>query len=278
MNAIIQHTFNTGLGDCIVAVSEYIHHAEKLKKLGYRIHLKINTVNNKYYKNLNLFEIFEREEFNIFDSIDHVTASVTQWLDYTTAHISYIETAGQHWWDLFLDTPCNEPVIQFSQNVYGFNAVPEKNVKFNKSIYEMYEKLNLKNYNALYVRNFDNQEYLSLIEDNTLTISNIFNESDRVFVCSNSFLVKQELATNKKTLALSMPSESEPRTCDLFVGSHYNNHAHLSEDIKRERTLITLLEMLILSSAEKVYFLTSWNRISNFLFYTTVNNTPIIFL
>ena len=62
MNAIFQHTFNSGLGDCIVSITEYLNHANKLKKLGYAVHLKVNTTKNKYYSNLNLFDLI----FKIF--------------------------------------------------------------------------------------------------------------------------------------------------------------------------------------------------------------------
>ena len=272
MQAIIQHTFNSGLGDCVVAVSEYLHNAQRLKKLGYNITLNINTTNNLYYNDLNLFDIFDIKSFSIFNNINIINSSKDSYDGYLVNHISYgASKPGLHWWDLFLSCEDNFTVDTFPQNGLFFNnLINDNNIVFNPSIYETFNKLNHKNYDVIYLRPNDCEDNLKLYNIKKEKIDSILKKSDKVFVCSNSHKIKEQFCASN-IFKLNIPMEN-------LYGNHIYNNLKIDTDISKIRTQLAVLEMVILSKANRIYFATSWGRVSNFLYFAILNKVPIIYL
>jgi hypothetical protein len=274
MKAIIQHTFNSGLGDCTVAISEYIDTAKTLKSIGYdHIELKICTTNNLYYNDLNLFDLFNISDFSIFDDIEHIKYPIKQIHNYNISYISYgAKEPGLHWWDLFLDTdtPKDFKISFFPQNGYSFRDIPNYTVvNFSKDIVEKFNNIELKKqYCALHVRTLDLQDEFYLYEQNKTKIKKIYDEHKNVLVCSNSSPIKKELLKINSTLHIEQPLEES-------MGSHHCYRNIISDDLAKEKTIMTIVEMLAIAHSEKIYLLTSWGRISNFLFYPLINHIPL---
>lgn len=271
MNAIIQHTFNSGLGDCVICVTEYLNHGRKLKELGYNLHLKVNVTQNKYYKTINLFDLFDSTLFDIFTSIEYIDSSFKSIDGYVINYITYNTIAGSHWWDLFLDTECELSVERFLQRgtVFRNQYKPSWNVTFNKAVYDMYDDINLTEFDAIYLRTKDADETLSFYEQYERKIKDVYSTDKQVFVCSNSFAVKNKLKQNNQTLTVDIPGESK-------VGNHFGSQRRkFDEETNKQRTLLSLLDMLILSRANRIYFASHYARISNFLFYPFAHSVPI---
>lgn len=276
MNAIIQHNFTSGLGDCIVAMSEYIETAKKIKKNFNEINLKINTCNNLYYNNLNLFDLFDINSFNIFNNITHIDSPIYSLSDYKIEHLSYgAKSAGLHWWDLFINQNYAEKidVTIFPHAGYNFLKLPENNIQFNSNIIDSFNDISMfkQDYATLHIRTQDlvdepelYKKYFSIIED-------IYSVHNTIFVCSNSYIIKKELQKNKKSIILDHPLETS-------MGSHHCYKNLISNEIAKEKTIKTLVEILAIANSTKIYALTSWGRISNFLFYPIVKKIPIKFI
>jgi len=274
MNAIIQHTFNSGLGDAIVAISEYLHNTEILVSNGYKVDLKINTTNNMYYKNFEFFDFFDEDNFKIFNSVEFINEPIENINGFEIKHISYgASKPGLHWWDLFLDNINNLQIEIFPQSGLTYGNLPLKNnIKLSKQIHNMYQNLNYSNYSSIYLRPNDCDDNIDLYENKINEIINIYNNNNNIFICSNSYTLKQKLINNPKTLSINIPMEDTQ-------GNHiYHNQRISDQKILKERAMLSLLEILILANSNRVYFATSWNRISNFLFYSTINNIPISYI
>lgn len=276
MKAVIQHTFNSGIGDCIVAISEYIETAKTLKSIGCDyIELKICTSNNLYYNSLNLFELFDIEKFSIFDNIEHVSSAIKHINNFKIYHMSYgANEPGLHWWDLFLENdnilPETFKVSLFSQNGYSFHNIPNYHiVDFSKSVLDRFDLIKYKeSYCALHIRTQDLQDEFYLYDQNKIKIQEIYNEHKNILVCSNSSPIKKELLKINSSLHIKHPLEDS-------IGSHHCYRTTLSNEIAKEKTIMTLIEILAIANAKKIYLLTSWGRISNFLFYPLINNVSL---
>jgi|694.fasta_scaffold02373_10 hypothetical protein len=273
MKAIIQHNFTSGLGDCIVACTEYISTAQKLKSLGFSIDLKIYTENNLYYNNLNLFDILNEHNFiNLFDNIDHISSTYKTINNFEISHLSYgAREAGLHWWDLFTDYPIDPSIIDTFPNVgHDFNNIPNFNlIDFSSEVYDIYNNLKLKNdYICLHVRTQDLNDEMYLYENNLDKINNLYDQYNTIFVCSNSFSIKKELLKLSKTISIQHPLEDS-------MGSHHCYRNKIPNDIAKQKTLLSAAEILAINYAKEIFLLTSWHRISNFLFYPIVNKTKV---
>ncbi len=276
MKAIIQHNFNSGLGDCIVAIAEYIENIKYLKNLGFSTTLKINTNENKYYSNLDLFDLIDKNLFvSYFDTIEYIQNTETSYFGFINKHISYgAKKPGMHWWDLFIDTDQNIPIITFDQNHYEFNNVKNSSIKINftKNILDYTTKILSFNITSLYLRLKDYNDDINNISKTTLKyISDIYKQFNYVFICSNSYSIKEYIRSlyPEKTILLQSPLEKE-------LGYHYSSNLSSNDRYSSKiRTHITLAEMFILSKSNQIFFHTEWDRISNFLFPSYVNRVPI---
>lgn len=276
MKAIVQHNFNSGLGDCIVAIAEYIENIKYLKNLGFTTTLKINTNENKYYSNLDLFDLIDKNLFiSYFDTIEYIQNTESSYPGFINKHISYgAKKPGMHWWDLFIDTDQNIPIITFNQNHYEFSNVKNNSIKINftKNILDYTTKILSFNVTSLYLRLKDYNDDINNISETTLKhISDIYNQFNYVFICSNSYPIKEYIRSlyPKQTVLLQSPLEKE-------LGYHYSSNLSSGDRYSSKiRTYITLAEMFILSKSNQIFFHTEWDRISNFLFPSYVNMVPI---
>jgi hypothetical protein len=217
--------------------------------------------------------LFDSKEFDVFDTIQYIEASVKEFLNYKVKYISYISTPGLHWWDLFLDTDADITVDVYSQVGAGFSKLPEKGVRFNQEVYDIVEGLNYKNFESVYIRTLDANENTSLYDIHVSTIDEIHRNAVNVFTCSNSYQIKRLLSTYKNSLSVEIPYET-------YIGNHYHAHCNhkIDYDMAKKRTLLTLVEMTLLANSQYIYLITEWNRVSNFLFGAYVNKVPVKFL
>jgi hypothetical protein len=268
MNAIIPHTFRTGLGDCVVNIYQYIDYSRKLKEIGYKLHLKINVAQNKYYKNLNFFDLFDESTFNIFDSIEYIDSPVTSIPGYIVKKITRNST------EIFLDKDCDIPTTSFIQQgtIFHEDRKPSWVLPFSKVIYDMYNSLNLGDYNAIHFRSHDGDESLGLYEKHTQKITEICNAGKPILVCSNNYTLKNKLRENGNVITIDIPGE-------VNAGNHCNNQLKkFDNETNKQRTLMALLEMLTLSRSNKLYSISEYRRVSQFLFYPFTTSTPIEYL
>ena len=140
MRALIQDNFSSGLGDAIVAIYEYLETAKTLKSFGYRVELLLNISKNRYINSENFFDIFNRNEIDIFDSVVTTREPIRQnvFQDLTKVYSLGGANAGQHWWDLFITDPINfkyEHLSIYPQS--SLDVIPSKNIIiFHDNIYK----------------------------------------------------------------------------------------------------------------------------------------------
>lgn len=273
--AIIQHNFTSGLGDCIVAIHEYVQTARNLKSLGFNnINLYINTNNNLYYNKLNLFDLFDSSIFSIFNRVEHIHNPHVSIEGYKIGHLSYgANSPGLHWWDLFIDADYflnNLNIATFPHSGYTFQKLPSENLcLFSTDIISKFNTLQFsQSYVCLHIRTQDLDEEKNIYENNKDKIDEIYQSYPYVFVCSNSYSIKKELINNKKTLYFTHTLESS-------MSNHHNYKNKISDDLAKEKTIDTIMDMMGTMQAHKIYTLTSWNRISNFLFPALIHQVPI---
>ena len=66
MKVLVQHTFNSGLGDFLNCIYEYFHTCNNLKKLGYNdFSVKFYIKNNVYLHEELFFYFFKRSHLYI---------------------------------------------------------------------------------------------------------------------------------------------------------------------------------------------------------------------
>lgn len=286
MNILIQHTFNTGLGDCIVAVSEYVHNCLKLKDEGYKIHLKVNTSDNKYYKDLKLTDLFDESVFNIFDTVEYISNSFIIPPDnYEVKHISYnAPKPGLHWWDLFVEKNDNfdfDVTTFFQQPTTFANVQYAPILQLSHEVINIVEELNYTNESSIYLRSNDEVETLELYEIYKDIINDIVKTSSSIFVCSNSYTLKEKIKqiADNNLIYYNIPYEDNVQFSGTPLGNHFSSKycSNVPLDIRKKRTLYTMAEMVKLSKSKTIHYFTSWNRISNFLFLSIANNTEVIF-
>jgi len=197
MRSIIQHNFTSGLGDCLVAITEYLETTKKLKQLGYIVDLKLNLNQNSYIDKNDFFSIYNESKFTIFNSIEFLDSPITD-LCFLSLNIVYtISNAnpGMHWCDLYVsennfDTNLISIFPYYSNNlpekieilnekvIYGFNFIKEKYVSTSF-------------YSSIYIRTFDQNDGHDYFENIKEKIIEIIKNNNIVLVCSNSFNVKK---------------------------------------------------------------------------------------
>jgi hypothetical protein len=281
MKAIIQHNFTSGLGDAIVAIYEYLETAEKLKNLGFEIKLILNLTRNSYIDNSDFFQIFDKEEFFVFNNIEITEKPIydNNFGLYKKIYTLHNVSSGLHWWDLFVD---NENFDKSVITIYPQQSPlspPKRNI-LNKKIHQSYlETLNRinnnPNYISIYFRTFDLNDGINFFNEKKDVVIEILKNNANVFICSNSFKIK-ELIKNlgfKNLFQFEIPLEKN-------FGNHFQTKKIIenSNETLFERTKYTLFDMISLSNSHKIFFFTEWNRNSNFLIFSKINKTKIEFL
>ena len=278
MNAIIQHNFTSGLGDCIVAIYEYLDTAEILYNKGFKIKLILNLNRNSYINDEDFFEIFNKNEFKYFNEIEFTKTPINEIISDGLTRVYTLSSPppGSHWWDLFVSNPNYFNMDYVKIYPYQLNVIPVKRQIFNKKIIEEYENLKinsflLENFVSIYFRTFDLQDGDFLYETYKDNILNIIKSNDTVFICSNSFKFKNTINKFyfKNVKIYTIPEEEN-------YGNHfYGNKKMFNNEILLERTKFAIFDMMSLSKSSIIYHFTEWGRTSNFLFLSKINNVNI---
>lgn len=279
MKALIQHNFSSGLGDCIVAVYEYLETLETLKNLGYDVELILNIRNNVYLYNENFFDLFNEEVFNHFSKVTIVDTPISQivYEDLTRVYTLGNASPGQHWWDLYISDPENFKYELLSIYPYQESKTPKDIKIFNENIYEEYRNIKIKYnlntpFNSIYFRTYDYVDNSKLYLKYETLISELIVNNDKIFLCSNSFKLKDKIKKlgDGKIISYNIPYENE-------IGNHWTGRKPvMSQNELFERTKFTIFDMLTLSDSLNITHISEWGRTSNFLIFSKINKIQII--
>lgn len=279
MNALIQHNFSSGLGDCIVAVYEYLETSETLKNLGYDVELILNIKNNVYLYNENFFDLFNKDVFKHFSKVTIVDTPINQnvYEDLTIVYTLGSASPGQHWWDLYINDPENFKYEWLSIYPYQDCKTPKDIKIFNKNIYEEYRNIKTKYglntpFCSIYFRTFDYIDDSKLYLKYETLISELIVNNNKIFVCSNSYKLKNKIKElgGDKIISYDIPYENE-------IGNHWTGRKPtISQNELFERTKFTIFDMLTLSDSLNITHISEWSRTSNFLIFSKINNKQII--
>jgi hypothetical protein len=276
MKSIIQHNFTSGLGDCIVAIYEYIDTAEELINLGYTVELILNIDKNCYIYNDDFFNLFNKDEFTIFSKIEFTSTPITTIIynEYTRVYSLRSASPGAHWWDLFVDDP-----ELFDMNIikiypYKSNVLPKKRNIINDELIKEYQNISPKKpFVSIYYRSFDLRDGDNYLQSQKENIDKALKLNDNIFVCSNSFNFKKPIKdlNLENIMMYDIPEESN-------YGNHWYGHKlkFNENDILFERTKYTIFDMLTLSDSSFIHHFTEWGRTSNFLIFSKINKVNIV--
>ena len=284
MKAIIQHNFNTGWGDGLFAMTDYINNAIEMKRLGFEVELNFNIKTNLYFKTKTPLDYLDSEIFLVFDKINfnsEILNNNTQ-NGFLCVYTFSNAKPSQHFYDIFVDL---DSVDFFNQNIKinHFNMIgmvngfkPKVYPKLNKEILSLFEKFKknneLKHFDAIYFRTQDLQEEFDFLEKNKLILQQIVNSETNIFICSNSKEFKKYIKSlnRKNVYFFEIPLEDE-------WGGNHLLHQTIDDENLHNRNIFTFLDMWALSVANNIHFFTTWGRYSNFLFYAPINESNIIF-
>lgn len=278
MRALIQHNISSGFGDTVVAIFEYLNTTERLINKGYSVDLKINSIRNIYFELESFFDIFNREHFEIFNSIEFIDEPIHD-VEFDGLERVYSLSGvkpGAHWWDLFLEKNYSNDSLSCIQ-IYPYmcDTFPQYKEIFTKKIMSDYfdeinGKLEINNYTSIYFRTNDLEDNLEFFESQKEIVLHIINNNQKLFVCSNSYKFKlwiKEL-NNPNIFMFDIPGESE-------FGNHYNldllhklNMGLVLDGVntKNLRTKYTIYDILSLGFSSEINHFSSWGRTSNFTF------------
>ncbi len=284
MKAIIQHNFNTGWGDGLFAMTDYLNNTIELKKLGYEVELRFNIRTNLYFKSKKPLDYLEEEIFSIFDKIS--INSDFLYLDEQDGFSCVFTFAnakpGQHFYDIFVESSSkqfysdNMKVCHFNMinmiNGNLPNVYPILNSEIQKKFEDFIHRNDLVDYDSIYFRTQDLQEELDFLDSNKKTINEILSDNKKLFICSNSKEFKNYVKSlkNPNVYFWEIPLEDE-------WGGNHLLHQRIDDEILHERNIYTFLDMWTLSKSKKIHFFTTWGRYSNFLFYAPINGSQIIY-
>jgi hypothetical protein len=284
MKAIIQHNFNTGWGDGLFAITDYLNNTIELKKLGYEVELRFNIRTNLYFKSKKPLDYLEEEIFSIFDKIS--INSDFLYLDEQDGFSCVFTFAnakpGQHFYDIFVESSSkqfysdNMKVCHFNMinmiNGNLPNVYPILNSEIQKKFEDFIRRNDLVDYDSIYFRTQDLQEELEFLDSNKKTINEILSDNKKLFICSNSKEFKNYIKSlkNPNVYFWEIPLEDE-------WGGNHLLHQRIDDEILHERNIYTFLDMWTLSKSKKIHFFTTWGRYSNFLFYAPINGSQIIY-
>jgi len=280
MRALIQHNFTSGLGDFIVGIYEYLDTVKTLKNFGYSVELILNINNNQYIYAENFFDMFNKNIFNIFDSIKIVDVPINQnvYQDLTKVYTLGGADAGQHWWDLFISDPNNFKWDWLTIYPQEQDKTPHDIKIFTDKIYKEYDDTKIEYglnipYKSIFFRTEDYNDESELLVKYESIIKEIILSNNKIFVCSNSAKIKNKIKKidTVKVVTYDIPYE------DVF-GNHYTGRGDklgLSSSESFRRTKYTVFDMLTLSDSIDISHISEWNRSSNFLIFSKINKIKI---
>lgn len=284
MRLIVQHNYTSGHGDGIMAMIDYMNTVSDLKKLGFNGILKMSLARNFYFKNTTPLDYIDKKSFEMFDEIEITENPFTNVKQdgYTCVFTHAGASPAAHYWDLYID---DDSVNYFNENYkikqYHMGGLVNGDLplffpKFNFEILEKYENLKIKNnikkYNAIHFRTQDLQEELDFLEKNKNKIKKIVENSNKLFICSNSIEFKKYVKSlkNDNVFYWELPLEEE-------IGGNHLEHYKLEGSILHERNIFTFLDMWTLGNAKEIFFFTTWKRHSNFLVFGPLNKSVIYY-
>lgn len=284
MKAIVQHNFNTGFGDGLFAMTDYITNAKKLKELGFKIKLEFNLSLNLYFKDKSPIDYLDKESFNMFDEIVTTNNPIyeTNKNGYTCVFTHANAKPGQHYWDLFINDESldfyykNHIIENFNMNSMVSGKLPSVFPKLSSEILEKYNEFvktnNLYDFDAIYFRTQDLDEELDFLESKKERLNQIINSGRKIFFCSNSKEFKKYIKSfnNENLYYWEIPLEDE-------WGGNHLLHQRIDNENLHQRTIYTLLDMWTLCCSKNIHFFTTWGRYSNFMIYAPINNSKINF-
>jgi hypothetical protein len=277
MKAIIQHNFTTGIGDFICDLSESMHVAQELKKLGYEIHLRLNLLRNKYSKEPILCKILSEETLNFFSTIEEFTNPITDLeVENTTfwfaAHDP--QKPGTHRWDIFIDEiPQNISRIKFDANTASVGIVPQIIPQFSTPVLdkvEAFTKELTKGYSFVQIRIVDselNNSRLDVLYDKV--IAHIDNLDTQVHIGTNNKYLYNRFIKCERVVTYNFTTVDKLGN-DLNAIEYYTG-----EDVFLERLYDNIAEMASIVSCDKIYYYSDHNWVSNFLYYALCMNPKI---
>jgi hypothetical protein len=281
MKALIQHNFTSGLGDFIVGIYEYLDTVKTLKNFGYSVELILNINNNSYIYAENFFDMFNKNIFNIFDSIEIVDTPINQnvYQGLTKVYTLGSADAGQHWWDLFISDPNNFKYDWLTIYPQEQDKTPNDIKIFTDKIYKEYDDIKVEyglntSYKSIFFRTYDSLDESELFIKYENTIKEIILSNDKIFVCSNSSKIKNKIKKINidKVVTYDIPYE------DVF-GNHFRwggDKLGLSASELFKRSKYTIFDMLTISDSIDISHITEFNRSSNFLIFSKINKIKII--
>lgn len=276
MKAVIQHNFSSGLGDCIIAIYQYIDTAINLKHAGYTVNLIVNQNKNLYFHKADFFNVFNLETFkSVFDSIEVLSeesSPLTQPDDLFHVYTLGSARPGMHWWDLFVDNKdldIEKYVAEYTLYPQVSPVLPKEKNIFDSRVITKYKNQACNNkYVSIYFRSEDCAigDYKHFWPN----IEEVIQKNDQVFVCSNSVEFKIRLKELRyKNLIFN----------DIHLENIHGNHWGGALTTNREDSLLktvdTILDMLFMKDSDHIYHFTEWPRTSNFLFLSKIFHVPV---
>lgn len=276
MKLLIQHNFITGLGDMYVSVTQYLEFANEYKNKGYETELVVCFRENKYIDMIDFSEIFDMEYFSVFDKISYVKKPI---LEKKYEELTYVFTAnltvdpkpGQQDWDVFL-SELNEKLIIPNSTTYRLlvdNNQPKIKPKFSKEIIKESNILSSKigeNYNYLQIRMNDEK---SLTKDDYDMLDLFYNKitetNEKFHIGSNSQEVLNFFKNQKNIFTYSFEFSSKNDS-----NHNYFSSTNLSNEEYVKRLKSNIIEMVSIKNAKKIYQYSEIFWISQFLFYSFV--------
>jgi len=282
MKMLIQITFNNGLGNLYCGIVDVLHYVKTHKELGYKAELIFasngNSGGNKYIDNVSLDEIFDINDFDVFENIRNVHSSISTktFEDYHYHSTQYgPDYPGAHWWDVFYDTPPKIEIPKPAHNVERLltkEQLPEFLPKLNKIVYDKVDLILSEKQidGVIQVRHLDyhinpSDDFKNLVDKlyERVTKSNL-----TYYLTSNNQYLIDKLSGLPNIVIYKY------KNLDILPNDHnyFMTHKHVSRDILLERLYDNLCEMVLLEKFNKVYHYTSFSWISTFLYYSRAKN------
>lgn len=280
MKVLIQQNWTSGLGDLYIGACEYLNFVKRLKDLGYETELNFSyngfTGGNKFI-GPNPFEtIFDIKSFDVFDkiTISEYPIGEKNYNNLIYNHTQYgPNSPGIHWWDCWFDVV---PDINIYPNFSPYTLLSGEQIpsilpKFNEEVYKRSNKFVStigEGYNFIQIRYFD---YNFKSEDITSSVSKLY---DAIEISDQKFHIGSNNQYSINTLKI-LPNVTtyEFNNLDLFPNDHtyYFYNKHISNDILLDRLYDNISEMVSIENAKKIYQLTYYSWISNFVYYGLSN-------
>lgn len=282
MKILIQITFNNGLGNLYSGIVDVLHYVKRHKELGYDAELIFashgNAGGNKYIDYVTFEEMFNIDDFEIFDNIRNVKHSIGDKLfeGYTYHSTQYgPDYPGAHWWDVFYDVP---PEVELPKPAHNMERLLTKEQvpiflpRMNDIVYNKVNDFLIERHidGVIQVRHYDyninpSDEFKTFVDK---LFDRVVSSKLTYYLTSNNQYLIDKLCELPNIVIYKYTN------LDILSNDHnyYMCHNHISRDILLERLYDNMCEMVLLEKFNKIYHYTSFSWISTFLFYSRSSN------